>query len=272
MSNVQDVIKSVCHKMSSTGANLGGSYPSALNTIQDMARARDTVAQFFNCAPAEVVFGANMTSLTSHVSRSVGRDLSRSDNVVVTMLDHDANVTPWTRVAEDAGAQVRVIPFTTDQCTLDMSALRDNVDTNTALVALGAAANSCGSITDIKTAVRMVKEASGGRALVYVDAVHFAPHRLIDVQELGCDFLVCSSYKFCGPHSGAMYGRSSVLESLTPYKLRACTDLLPAPASSQSSKWETGENHFLELAMHCAGNYSRLKLKFLHMPTMQDFF
>ena len=249
MSNVQDVIKTVCHKMSSTGANLGGSYPSALNTIQDMARARDTVAQFFNCAPAEVVFGANMTSLTSHVSRSVGRDLSRSDNVVVTMLDHDANVTPWTRVAEDAGAQVRVIPFTTDQCTLDMSALRDNVDTNTALVALGAAANSCGSITDIKTAVRMVKEASGGRALVYVDAVHFAPHRLIDVQELGCDFLVCSSYKFCGPHSGAMYGRSSVLESLTPYKLRACTDLLPAPASSQSSKWETGENHFMWLAV-----------------------
>lgn len=237
---LQSVVDAVARKMSSTGANLGGRYPSALDTIQGMARAREAVATFFNCSPCEVVFGANMTTLTNHVARSVGRDLGSGDNVVVTMLDHDANVTPWRTVASETGAEVRVVPFDVTNCDLDKDQLKTLVDSNTKLVALGGAANSCGTVTDIKEAVAIVKEASAGRALVFVDAVHYAPHQLIDVHDLGCDFLVCSSYKFCGPHAGALYGKKSVLESLTPYKLTACTDLLPSPASCQSSKWETG--------------------------------
>ena len=135
-----------------------------------------------------------------------------------------------------------------ESCSHDLGSLETLVNTNTKLVALGAAANSCGSLTDIKTAVSIIKKASGGTALVYVDAVHLAPHQLIDVQDLGCDFLVCSSYKFCGPHYGALYGRARVLEQLQPYKLSACTDLLPGPASNQSNRWETGTLSFEAVA------------------------
>ena len=122
------------------------------------------------------------------------------------------------------------------------------MDGNTKLVAIGAAANSCGTVTDISAAVDMVRTASQNKAFVFIDAVHFAPHQIIDVQTLGCDFLVCSSYKFCGPHAGLMYGKKSVLELLTPYKLTACTDLLPSSLSCQSSRWETGTASFEAVA------------------------
>ena len=135
-----------------------------------------------------------------------------------------------------------------ETCSHNLETLETLVDTNTKLVALGAAANSCGSLTDIKTAVSIIKRASGGGALVYVDAVHLAPHQLMDVRELGCDFLVCSAYKFCGPHYGALYGRASVLQKLEPHKLAACTDLLPCPASNQSNRWETGTLSFEAVA------------------------
>ena len=138
--------------------------------------------------------------------------------------------------------------FMKETCLHNLESLETLVDTNTKLVALGAAANSCGSLTDIKSAVSIIKKVSGGGALVYVDAVHLAPHQLIDVRELGCDFLVCSAYKFCGPHYGALYGRASVLERLQPYKLAACTDLLPGPASNQSHRWETGTLSFEAVA------------------------
>ena len=234
--------------MSVPTANLGGSYPSALDTIQGMARAREVVATFFNCLPCEVVFGANMTTLTGHVARSLAQTLCPGDNIVVTSLDHDANVTPWKLIARDQGCEVRTVQFRREDCLLDLESYSKLVDANTKLVAVGAAANSCGSITDVKTVVDIVKKASGGQALVYVDAVHFAPHHCIDVAQLGCDFLVCSSYKFCGPHAGLMYGNKTVMESLTPYKLSACTDLLPSPLSSQSSRWETGTASFEAIA------------------------
>ena len=244
----QTVISAISKQLSSPTANLGGSYSSALETIQGVARARDVTATFFNCSPNEVVFGANMTSITNHLARSIGRTLNEEDNVVVTNLDHDANVTPWVLVANEQNASVRRVDFDLSDCLLDLEALGKNVDKNTKIVAVGAAANSCGSLTPIKTVVEIVKKASDGKALVYVDAVHFAPHQLIDVQDFGCDFLTCSSYKFCGPHAGLMYGKAELLERFEPYKLTACTNLLPGPESCQSSKWETGTASFEAIA------------------------
>jgi len=243
----QSVATAMYNQLLRPVANLGGSYTSALETIQGVARARETAAEFFNCSPQEVVFGPNMTSLTTHLARSVGRELTDQDNVVVTNLDHDGNVTPWVTVAEENSAGVRRIDFSLSNCLLDLEALEKQVDNNTKVVAVGAAANSCGSLTPIKTVVEIVKKASDGKALVYVDAVHFAPHKLIDVQDLGCDFLTCSSYKFCGPHAGLMFGKAEHLTKLKPYKLTACSNLLPSSAS-QSSRWETGTASFESIA------------------------
>ena len=244
----ESVIIAITEKLSSPTANLGGSYTSALETIQGVARAREVTASFLNCSPNEVVFGANMTSITNHVARSFGKLLSSEDNVVVTNLDHDANVTPWVLVADDHKASVRRVDFNLSDCQLDLEALEKNVDTNTKIVAVGAAANSCGSLTPIKTVVEIVKKASKGNALVYVDAVHYAPHKLIDVKDLGCDFLACSAYKFCGPHAGLLYGKADLLMKLEPYKLSACSNLLPGPDCGQSSRWETGTASFEAIA------------------------
>lgn len=244
----QSVVDAISGQMISPTANLGGIYPSALNTIQGVARAREAAAAFFNCQPWEVVFGANMTSLTMHVARSLSINLSASDNVVVTMLDHDANCTPWEKVAEEIGATVNRVNFNSTDCLLDLAHMEQVVDKNTKLVAVNAAANSCGSLTDIQRVVQIVKEKSKGLALVYVDAVHFAPHKLIDVEELGCDFLACSAYKFSGPHAGMLYGKADVLKQLGPFKLTASTNLLPGPHSSQSNRWENGTQSFEALA------------------------
>ena len=200
--------------MSSTASNLGGSYPSAMETVRGVARAREVCAHFFNCSAREVMFGANMTTITSHLARSLGKTLSSSDNILLTSLDHDANVTPWKLVAQEHGAQIRIIDFNPSKCCHDLEKLETNCDKHTKIAAIGGAANSCGSITDIKQAVVAVKRATKGAALVYVDAVHLAPHRLIDVADLGCDFLVCSSYKFCGPHAGILYGKEHLLRNI----------------------------------------------------------
>jgi len=242
------VTAAISRQLNSASANLGGSYPGALNTIQGVARAREAAAAFLNCEPREIVFGPNMTSITQQVARAVGRTLGPGSSLVVTNLDHDANVTPWVQAAEDKGATIRRVDFHHSDCLLDLEALERAVCPTTALVALGAAANSCGSLTDIRQAVKIVREASAGNALVYVDAVHLAPHRLIDVQALGCDFLTCSAYKFWGPHAGLMFGRAAVLAKLQPYKLAACTELLPGLRSCQASRWETGTASFEALA------------------------
>jgi len=244
----QSVVAAISEKLSSPTANLGGTYTSALETIQGVARAREAAASFFNCKTNEIVFGANMTSITNHVARSIGKLLTDEDNVVVTNLDHDANVSPWVLVATEKKASVRRIDFDLEDCLLDLKALESSVDQNTKLVAVGGAANSCGSLTPIKTVVEIVKKASNGKALVYVDAVHYAPHKLVDVQDLGCDFLTCSSYKFCGPHAGLMFGKAEQLMKLEPYKLAACSNHLPGPEHGQSSRWETGTASFEAIA------------------------
>ena len=243
----QSVISAISHQLSVPTANCFKGYPSALDTVQCVARAREVAAEFFNCQPNEVVFGANMSTITNHLARSIGKLITDKDNIVVTNLDHDGNVSPWVLAASDKNASVRRINFTKSDCMLDLDELESNIDENTKVVAVGAAANSCGSITSIKEVVDIAKRASNGNAMVY-DAVHYAPHRLIDVQELGCDFLICSAYKFCGPHAGLMYGKEKLLKKLVPYKLSACTDLLPGPETCQSSKWETGTGNFEAIA------------------------
>ena len=244
----QSVISAISYELSSTTANLCQSYPSALNVVQNVARAREVAAKFFNCNSYEIVFGPNMTSLTNNIARSLGKLLTDKSNIIVTQLDHDANVSPWVLAANDKKSTVKLIKFEKSNCKLNLDELKSKVDENTKVVALGAAANSCGSITPIKTAVEIVKNASKGKALVYVDAVHYAPHGLIDVQEFGCDFLICSSYKFCGPHAAIMFGKAELLKSLDPCKLKACTELLPGFESCQESRWETGTASFEAIA------------------------
>jgi len=240
----QSVVDAISLYLSSPTANLAGDYPSAVTTRTTVVEAREAAATFLNCSTEEVTFGANMTTLTMHISRSLSKIFGHHNNVVVTNLDHDGNVSPWVLAARDAGSELRRVDFKKDDCLLDLVALEASVDSNTALVAVGGAANSCGSITDIKKVCQIVKKASFGKALVYVDAVHLAPHILPDVKDLGCDFLVCSSYKFCGPHMGLLYGRKDLMLKLDPYRLSACTDQLPGPKTLQASRWETGTANF----------------------------
>jgi cysteine desulfurase family protein (TIGR01976 family) len=196
------------------------------------------MADFLGGRPEEVAFGQNMTSLTFSLSRALAREWGPGDEVVVTRLDHDANVTPWRLAAADRGATVRVVGFDPADGTLDLGHLEQSVGERTRLVAVGAASNALGTVPPVR---RVADLAHAAGALVFVDAVHYAPHRLIDVAALEADFLACSAYKFFGPHLGALWGRAGLLESAEAYKV------VPAP-SSGPGKWETGTQSFESLA------------------------
>lgn len=216
-------------------ANTHGFFATSEETDAVITRARDRMAAFLNApSPSEVAFGANMTTLTFHLSRSLGREWGPGDEVIVSELDHQANVAPWRRMAEDRGMTMRVVPFSTETFTLDLDALERALSPRTRLVAIGAASNAIGTVNDVARAARLAREAG---ALSFVDAVHYAPHRLPDVQAIGSDFLACSAYKFFGPHVGILWGRAEHLERLIPYKV--------PPASNHSpERWETGTlNH-----------------------------
>jgi cysteine desulfurase family protein (TIGR01976 family) len=216
-------------------ANTHGFFATSEETDAAITRARENMAAFLNApSPREVAFGANMTTLTFHLSRSLGREWGPGDEVIVSELDHQANVAPWRRMAEDRGMTVRVVPFSPETFTLDLDALEAAITPRTRLVAIGAASNAIGTVNDVARAAALARRAG---ALSFVDAVHYAPHRLPDVQAIGCDFLACSAYKFFGPHVGILWGRGEHLERLTPYKV--------PPASNQSpERWETGTlNH-----------------------------
>jgi cysteine desulfurase family protein (TIGR01976 family) len=216
-------------------ANTHGHFATSEETDAVLTAARERMAAFLNApSPREVVFGANMTTLTFHLSRSLGREWGPGDEVIVTQLDHQANVAPWRRMAEDRGMTVLVVPFDARTGALDLDALERMISPRTRLVAVGAASNALGTVNDVARAAALARQAG---ALSFVDAVHLAPHRLPDVQATGCDFLVCSAYKFFGPHVGILWGRTEHLERLTPYKV--------PPASNQSpERWETGtQNH-----------------------------
>ncbi len=227
------VIDAVADYYVRANSNHHGAFLTSERTHAVIGEAHAALADLLGCAADEVVFGPNMTTLTLALSRAVGRDLKPGDEIVVTKLDHDANVSPW-RALEERGVVVRSVDIDPADCTLDMGQLEALLNPRTRLVAVGYASNAVGTINDV---ARVVRLAHGVGALAFVDAVHYAPHGPIDVRALDCDFLVCSVYKFFGPHLGALYGKRVHLERLRPYKLRVATDELPY-------RWETGtQNH-----------------------------
>jgi cysteine desulfurase family protein (TIGR01976 family) len=229
----QQVIDAISEYLSKWNANTGGAFLTSQRTEIIVDKAHEAMADFFNCAPDEVVFGANMTSLTFVLSRAIGRELKGGDELLVTCLDHDANVSPWVCL-EERGAKVRTADIKTADCTLDMFDLQAKIRRTTKLVAVGWAANAVGTINNVREAVRLAHDVG---AMTFIDAVHYAPHGLIDVRALDTDFLACSSYKFFGPHQGILYGKRDQLLRLRPYKLRVCSEKLP-------DRWETGtQNH-----------------------------
>ncbi|MBA2671455.1 MAG: cysteine desulfurase-like protein [Gemmatimonadetes bacterium] len=231
----RQVIEAITEYLGTHNANTGGSFATSRETDQIIESARDRVAGFLGAPnPSNVVFGANMTTLTFSISRSLKRRWSAGDEIIVTDLDHQANVAPWRMAAEEAGARVKVVPFHRESCTLDFEALETLLTPRTKLVAVGLASNAVGTVTDAARVVSLAKQVG---ALSYVDAVHFAPHGLIDVAAIGCDFLTCSAYKFFGPHVGILWGKEEHLSELTPYKV-------PPASDSSPGRWETGTlNH-----------------------------
>ncbi len=228
------VIDAISAYLRHDNANTGGAYGTSRNTDAMIARARAAMADFLNCGADEVAFGPNMTTLTFAMSRAIGRELNAGDEILVTRLDHDANVSPWTSMAEDRGVAVRWAEINDADCTVDMADLASKINAKTKLVAVGYASNAVGTINPVKEIVRLAHQVG---ALCYVDAVHYGPHGLIDVAALECDFLACSTYKFFGPHMGVLYGKREHLKRLRPYKVRPNTNAIP-------NCWEWGTlNH-----------------------------
>jgi cysteine desulfurase family protein (TIGR01976 family) len=229
------VIDRMLSYLTEHNANHGGAFATSRESDSILDEARRAVADLLNASrPEEIVFGANMTSLTLHMSRCLARTWDTRDAIVVTRLDHDANLTPWVLAAEDHGCRVIYADFNIEDGTLDLESLERALESGPRLLAVGYASNALGTINPMGQIVELAHSAG---AQVYVDAVHYAPHGPIDVQELGCDFLVCSAYKFFGPHVGILYGKYALLESLAAYKVR------PAP-EDPPGKFETGtQNH-----------------------------
>jgi cysteine desulfurase family protein (TIGR01976 family) len=225
-SHVPDtVIEAMAAYLRTSNANAHGVFPTSRETDAVIDGAHEAAADLLNAAPDEVVFGPNATTLLLAVSRSIGRTLSPGDEVVVTRLDHDANVRPWLLAAEDAGATVRWVDIRDDDVTLDLDAFASALSERTKVVAFTLASNAVGTVTPAADLVRTVRERTD--AIVACDGVHVAQHRRIDVREIGADLVACSPYKIFGPHLGIVFGRREVLSSLRPYKLRPATDELP---------------------------------------------
>ncbi len=241
-------IEAIAAHLAAGGSNTHGAFDASEETDALVADARAATAEFVGAHdPAEIVFGPNMTTLTFAMSRALGRDIQHGDEIVVTRLDHDANVAPWLAMAADRGATVRWVDLDVDDCTLDTSSLETALSARTRIVAVGLASNAVGTINDVGRAVEMAHAVG---ALAYVDAVHAAPHVPIDVAALGADFVACSPYKFFAPHLGALYGRREHLERIEAYRVRPAGDELPG-------KWETGtQSH--ELLAGLLGTYRYL--------------
>lgn len=225
------VVKSVASYLRYTNCNRGAAFETAKWSDSILDGAHQALADFVGADdPSCISFGANMTSLTLALSRALGKLWKPGDEIIVTRLDHDANVTPWVLAAQDAGVTVHHVELNPDQATLDLEDFRKKLSDRTRLVAIGMASNATGTVNPVREMTRLAHDAG---ALVFVDAVHYAPHGRISVKEIGCDFLACSAYKFFGPHVGILWGRRELLESIRPYKLRPSPDYLPG-------KWMTG--------------------------------
>lgn len=228
------VMDAVVDYYSRRNANTHGLFETSRRTDAVIEGARQAAADLVGAQPHEIVFGNNMTTLTFHLARTLARDFKPGDEIVVTRLDHDANVAPWVALARETGALVQVADIDLETCTLDLDHLHSLITTRTKLVAVGYASNLSGTINDVKTIVSWAHEAG---ALCFIDAVQYAGHGLIDVKALDCDFLACSAYKFFGPHVGVLYGKAEHLNRLQPDKVRPAEGTAP-------EKWETGtKNH-----------------------------
>jgi cysteine desulfurase family protein (TIGR01976 family) len=219
-------------------ANTKWAYATSTETDAVVDAARHAAADFLGAEPGAIAFGGNMTTLTFHLSRALSRAWGPGDEIVVTQLDHHANVAPWTEAARDRGLTVRTVRMRTEDGTLDWDDLATQLSPRTKLVAVGAASNTLGTITDVARAARMARAVG---ALSFVDAVHYAAHELVDVAAIGCDFLACSPYKFYGPHMGILCTRSELAESLDVPRLR------PAP-NETAARLETGTGNFEAMA------------------------
>src|SRR5579885_3169814 len=229
----RQVIEAISNHLIHSNANTGGAFATSRQSDAVIAATRVAMADFLGCSANEIVFGPNMTTLTIMLSRAIGREIKEGDEVVVTSLDHDADVASWLFL-EERGAVVRTVDFREEDCTLDMDDLARKINLRTRLVAVGYASNAVGTINNVREVVRLAHDVG---ALAFIDAVHYAPHGPIDVRALDCDFLVSSPYKFFGPHLGALYGKREHLARLLPYKVRPAPDKLP-------DRWETGtQNH-----------------------------
>ena len=234
----QPVIDAMGAALATGTSNLGGAFAPSEEASTIVDAARMAVSDLLGGDPGEIVFGQNMTSLTFSLSRALAAGWGERDEVVVTALDHDANVTPWRLAASDRGAQVRVADMDPTDGTLDMASLEEAIGDRTRIVAVTAASNALGTVTPLPEIIELAHRHG---ALVFVDAVHFSAHRLSDVSRLGADFMVASAYKFCGPHTGILWGRSEHLEGIPAYRVA------PAP-STGPGKWETGTQSFESLA------------------------
>ncbi|MDJ0797861.1 MAG: cysteine desulfurase-like protein [Calothrix sp. MO_167.B12] len=231
------VIDAIADYLVRSNANAHGAFATSVRTDALVTSARMAVADFLGCDSQEVIFGANMTSLTFTFSRAIAREIQPGDEIIVSKLDHAANVDSWYAL-EEQGAIIREIDINTTDCTLDMHSLKQQLNQRTKLVAVGYASNGTGTINDV---AEVVKLAHAVGALVFIDAVHYAPHGPIDVKTLDCDFLACSAYKFFAPHVGILYGKQEHLARFKPYKVKPASEEVP-------SRWETGTPNFEGLA------------------------
>lgn len=235
----QSVLDSMVSYLGHFNSNLGGHYFSSQATVDVMQSARESAQALLNApSSGNIVFGANMTSLTFQLSRAISRDWKEGDEIIVSALDHYSNVSSWQQAAEDKGVIVHQVRINEHDCTLDLEHLQSLLSEKTRLVAVTYASNTTGSIVDIHQVVELAHRIG---AQVYVDAVHYAPHHLVDVQAIGCDFLACSAYKFFGPHVGIAYIADQWLHSIKPYKVEPATNIGPG-------RFETGTQSFEGLA------------------------
>ena len=231
---VRESIDRMVDYLTRMNANHGGAFRTSMESDAMLEQAHSAMGDFLNADPSEVIFGTNMTTLTFGISRTIGRMLRPGDEILVTRLDHDANISPWLALEEERKAKVRWIELNEADLTLDLADAASKLSPRTRLIACGYASNAVGTVNDVRSLVAMAHSVG---AWCFVDAVHFAPHGPIDVRALDCDFLVCSVYKFFGPHVGVLYGKKALLEQLPAYKVRPASNLPPG-------KYETGTlNH-----------------------------
>ena len=233
----QSVVDAMGHYLITANANAHGHFATSHRTDCVIREAHQAIADFLGCNPSEVIFGPNMTTLTFAFSRAFGKQLRAGDEILVTCLDHDANVAPWQALAE-RGIVVRTVDIHPEDCTLDLDDFANKLNSRTRLLAVGYSSNAVGTVNDLPKLIQMAHAAG---AKVYVDAVHYAAHAPIDVKALDCDFLACSPYKFYGPHVGVLYGKQEQLAKLSPYKVRPVPNTLP-------DRWETGTQNFEGMA------------------------